>query len=86
MHVSFLKKIKKIKKWNGIVVMALPKQEGKKKFAIGLWQYHCQNRGVKKNFVIDLWQFIYFFLAKDFFFRFLNHYIIQFPLIPKHSS
>ena len=28
MHLSFLKKKKK--KWNGIVVMALPKWEGKK--------------------------------------------------------
>ena len=33
--------------WNGFVVMALPKQEGKKIVAIGLWQCHCRNRGGK---------------------------------------
>ena len=37
--------------WNGFVAMALPKQERKKKFAIGLWQCHCRNRGEK-----NLWQ------------------------------
>ena len=35
--------------WNGIVAMALPKQDGKKNFAIGLWQCHCRNKEVKKK-------------------------------------
>ena len=31
------------KKWNGIVAMALSKQEGKRFIPIGFWQCHCQN-------------------------------------------
>ena len=38
---------KKKKMWNGFVAMALPKQEEKKIVAIGLWQWHCRNRGGK---------------------------------------
>ena len=45
MHISFLKKKKKVE-WicgNGIAKIG-----GKKKFvAVGLWQSHCRNRGKK---------------------------------------
>ena len=46
MHLSFLKKKKKLE-WNcgnGITEIGW-----KKKIAIGLWQCHYQNRGVKKK-------------------------------------
>ena len=41
MHLSFLKK-KKVE-WN--YGNGIAKMGGKKKFAIGLWQCHCRNRG-----------------------------------------
>ena len=53
MHISFLKKKKKIVEWNcgnGIAEIG-----GKKKIVpIGLWQCHCRNRREKVG--MNLWQ------------------------------
>ena len=86
MQISFLKK----KKWNGIVVMALPKQEGKE---ICNWfvVISLPKQGVKKMFGIVKsgmefgnaiatipFHFFFFFLRNDMCTQFLQYFYNKF--------